>query len=136
MTKFILAAAGMWGLFVVLAILNAAFRKNVLGPLIGHPVALPLSGFLLSILVFLATLALIPKLRGGSTLHYWAIGGAWVILTLAFEFFFGHFLMGKTWAEILEIFNVSQGNLMSLVLIAIAVSPYLARRLRRGKGKE
>ena len=130
MAKFILRAAGVWGLFVVLAILNAAFRETVLGPLIGHPVALPLSGFLFSILIFLVTLALIPKLSRPSTLPYWAIGGAWVLLTLAFEFIFGHFVMGKAWGEILEIFNVCQGNLMSLVLIAVAVSPYLAWRLR------
>jgi len=127
---FIFRAAGVWGLFVVLAILNAAFREKVLGPLIGHPVALPLSGILLSIPVFLVTLALIPKMRGASALPYWAIGGAWVLLTLTFEFIFGHFVMGKTWGEILEIFNISEGNLMWLVLIVIAVSPYLAWRLR------
>ena len=130
MARFILRAAGVWGLFVVLAILNAAFREKILGPLIGHPVALPLSGILLSILVFLVTLALIPKLRGASALHYLSIGGAWALSTLAFEFIFGHFVMGKTWGEILEIFNISEGNLMSLVLIAITVSPYLAWRLR------
>lgn len=130
MARFILKATGVWGLFGGLAILNAAFRETVLGPLIGHPLALPLSGILLSILVFLITLALIPKFRGASALQYWAIGGAWVLLTLAFEFMFGHFVTGKDWGEILEIFNISEGNLMSLVLIAIAVSPYLAWRLR------
>ncbi len=130
MARFILRAAGIWGLFVVLAILNAALREKVLGPLIGNPAALPLSGILLSILVFLVTLALFPKLRAATALHCWAIGGAWVLLTLAFEFIFGHFVMGKASGEILEIFKISQGNLMSLVLIAIAASPYLAWRLR------
>jgi hypothetical protein len=85
---------------------------------------------ILSLLVFVVTLALIPKLRGTSTLHYWAIGGAWVLLTPAFEFIFAHFVMGKTWGEMLEIFNISQGNLMSPVLMAIAISPYLAWGLR------
>ena len=133
MGRFIVRAAGIWGLFVGLAILNAAFREKVLGPLIGHPVALPLSGILLSVLIFLVTLALMPKLAGASALPYWAIGGAWVLLTLSFEFIFGHFAARKTWGEILEIFNISKGNLMPLVLIAAAVSPYLAWRLRGGK---
>jgi hypothetical protein len=112
------------------AVLNVALRERVLESFLGHEIALPLIGVILSLLVFLVTLALIPKLRGTSTLHYWAIGGAWVLLTLAFEFIFGHFVMGKAWGEILEIFNIGQGNLMSLTLICIAGSPYLAWRLR------
>ena len=130
MARFILTAAGIWGLFVVLSILNAAFREKVLGPWAGHPAVLPLSGILLSLWIFLVALALIPRFHGASALQYWTVGGAWVIATLAFEFIFGHFAMGKTWGEILEIFNILEGNLMSLVLISTAVSPYLAWRLR------
>jgi hypothetical protein len=130
MGRLILTAAGVWVLFLILAILNAVFRDKVLGPVAGDAAALPLSGVLLSLILFLVTLAVIPRLRGGSALHDWAIGGAWVLLTLAFEFFFGHFVMGKPWKEILGIFDVAGGNLMPLVLAVILISPYLARRLR------
>jgi hypothetical protein len=49
MGRLILTAAGVWGLFVILAILNAVFRDEVLGPLAGDALALPMSGVLLSL---------------------------------------------------------------------------------------
>ena len=130
MTLFMLKAFGIWALLVVLAILNATLREKLISPLFGQPAALPVSGVILSMLIFLATLAFIPKFRVKSPHPCWALGGLWVFLTLAFEFFFGHYAMGKSWSEILQIFNMTGGNLMLLVLFTTAVSPYWAWRLR------
>jgi hypothetical protein len=38
--------------------------------------------------------------------------------------------MGKTLAEIMRVFNVAQGNLMIVVLIATLISPFFAARFR------
>lgn len=120
----------LWLLLVAVAIFNAAIREKILLKIVGHW-SLPLSGLTLSILIFFVTLIVIPLFTAKSAFHYWMIGGMWLILTLSFEFLFGHYVIGKSWTEIFMIFNVLQGNLMSLVLLTTFFSPYLAAHLRQ-----
>lgn len=129
MFSLLLKAMGFWLLLVVTAILNAGLREKVLLNRLG-PWSLPVSGLSLSLLIFFVTLAAIPIFATNKVSHYGLIGGLWLILTLSFEFLFGHYGMGKPWSEILEIFDIQHGNLMSLVLLVTLCSPYLAARLR------
>ena len=130
MTLFMLKAAGLWGLFVVLAIGNATLREKWVTPLLGQSAALPLSSVILSVSIFLTTLILIPKFGMKSRRPCRALGALWVSWTLAFEFLFGHYALGKSWSEILQVFNMARGNLMPLVLFTTALSPHWAWRLR------
>ena len=56
MNTKLLKIIGIWTLFVVVAILNAAIREHLLAPMIGHKLALPFSGIMLSIFIFLITI--------------------------------------------------------------------------------
>ena len=38
------------------------------------------------------------------------IGAAWVVLTVIFEFGFGHYVDGKSWSELLENYNLPAGR--------------------------
>ena len=58
------------------------------------------------------------------------IGAAWVVLTVLFEFGFGHYVDRKSWAELLENYDVGAGQLWVLVLLWIGVGPATARWLR------
>lgn len=60
----------------------------------------------------------------------WRVGLLWLLLTVAFEFLFGHFVAGHTWQHLLHDYNLAQGRLWSLFLLWIAVMPYLFYRLR------
>ena len=62
---------------------------------------------------------------------YWCIGLLWVALTLAFEFLFGHYVAGKSWSEVCQVFNVARGNLFLVALIVAGLAPWLAARARR-----
>lgn len=130
MGTVLLRACGMWVLLVFLAIINGAMRENLFVPLLGQSRALPLSGISLSMLVFLLTALLVPFLGALISSHYWVIGGMWVVMTVLFEFSFGHYIMGKSWRVLLEAYNLLEGNLWIVVLITTAVSPYLAAKLR------
>jgi hypothetical protein len=59
-----------------------------------------------------------------------AIGGAWVALTVLFEFGFGHYVDGKPWDELAENYNLGAGNLWILVLFWIALGPLIVQALR------
>ncbi len=119
----------VWVLFIPLAILNGAVREGVLVPWLRNNTALPLSGILLSCLIFLTTYLLFPWLKA-TPRQSWAIGSTWLFLTILFEFCFGHFVMGKPWRVLLDQYDVQGGNLWVLVLFVVFVSPYLSGKLR------
>ena len=58
-------------------------------------------------------------------------GGAWVVLTILFEFGFGHYVAGDSWSELLENYDVTEGELWVLVLLWIGVGPAVARTAAR-----
>ncbi|WP_321324438.1 hypothetical protein [Thiomicrorhabdus sp.] len=130
MSILLLKATGLWLVIVIAAILNGIFHESVLVPTIGANFALPLSGILLSILVFIITFAFISFFDSTEPKVYIWIGLFWVLLTLSFEFLFGHYVIGNTWLEILQVFNIMKGDLFLLVLFVSAVSPWLAAKVR------
>lgn len=66
MTNTLLTATGVWLIIVMAAILNGAFGEVILVPATGTGMALLLSGVLLTLLVFLASLASIKIIRPSS----------------------------------------------------------------------
>ena len=51
-------------------------------------------------------------------------------LTIAFEFLGGHYLFGRPWDTLLADYNLSQGRIWIVVLVATAVGPVVAARTR------
>lgn len=128
--KMILKATAIWAAFITIAILNGLLREKCLVPLLGQRIALPLSGISCSILFFLLTYITLSWLGPLKPGHYRLIGIAWLVLTVLFEFLFGRLLAHKSWGELLQAYDPSTGSLWLLVLVTIAVSPWLAARLR------
>ena len=60
----------------------------------------------------------------------WIIGACWLGVTIAFEFLGGHFLFGRPWNTLLADYNLSQGRIWIVVLVATAVGPVVAARTR------
>ena len=58
------------------------------------------------------------------------IGGAWVTLTVAFEFGFGRGVEEKSWSEMLAAYNLVRGQTWPLVLAWIGIGPSFVRRLQ------
>lgn len=130
MRGMLLKTSGIWVIMMIAAILNGALRTQILAPLLGPDWALPASGITLSLLVFLLAWLLLPVAGVSRTREALATGSLWVALTLAFEYLFGHFIAGKSWDEIHQVFDVTQGNLFVLVVITLGVSPWAVIRLR------
>jgi hypothetical protein len=49
-------------------------------------------------------------------------------LTVAFEFLFFHYVGGEPWPELLANYDLSEGRLWPLILLWVAVAPYLFYR--------
>jgi hypothetical protein len=57
------------------------------------------------------------------------IGLIWLALTVAFEFLFGHYVVGHPWSRLFHDYNILAGRVWLLVLIWITVAPYVFYRL-------
>ena len=130
MSIILLKSTGIWFVIVIAAVLNGLLREKVLVPSIGGELALSASGIILSALVFSIEFVFVPFIGAIEARTYVLVGFWWVVLTLAFEFLFGHFVMGKSWQEIVQVFNIKKGDVFIVVLIVTAVSPWLAARIR------
>lgn len=120
----------IWVIIALMAIINGLFRENVLIPSLGPHIATPVSGILLSIIVFIVTYVSFPVFGKQHALTYFFIGFQWVCMTLLFEFLFGHYVMGKPWSAIVQVFNIMKGDLMILVLLVSLISPLLVAKIK------
>lgn len=130
MLGLLLKTVATWFVILIVAITNAAIREKLLAPAFGVGIALPVSGLLLTVFIFLIAYASVPLFEAKENKMYMAIGAVWFSLTLAFEFVFGHFVAGKPWHEILRVFDVSKGDLFVVALCATLVAPWLTAKLR------
>lgn len=123
----------VWLLLLVLAFASAALREGLLAPRIGAEAA-HFVGTIIAASVFLAAIALtlrwiVPTLAPGALLR---LGLGWTVMTVAFEFGFGHFVMGHSWSKLLRDYNVFEGRIWILVLLTTLLGPWLLGRLRTG----
>lgn len=120
----------IWVMIALLAILNGIFRESILVSYLGQSMALSVSGITLCLIVFIVTYLSFPLFGKHHALTYFFIGLQWVFMTLLFEFFFGHYMMGKSWSDILQVFNIMKGNLFIIVLIISLFSPLFVAKIK------
>jgi hypothetical protein len=127
----ILKYAAAWLLMPIIGIINGTIRQygytKALGELRAHQVS-TITGIVLFGL-YIWALTLLWKIRSSGEAI--AIGITWLILTVAFEFLFGHYVMKHPWSRLLHDYNILEGRLWVLVLVWITVAPYLFYRLSR-----
>ena len=68
-----------------------------------------------------------------STQEALQLGLIWLLLTIGFEFLFGHFVMGHPWASLFHDYNLLAGRVWVLVLIWIAAAPLIFHRIQHGR---
>ena len=59
------------------------------------------------------------------------VGGAWLALTVAFDFSFGRLVAGQSWEELLRDYDIAHGRTWPLVLAWIAAGPVVVSERRR-----
>jgi hypothetical protein len=121
----IVRALAVWGLLLVLAVLNGGVRDTWLSPVLGDTIGRAISSVLLALLILLATWLTIRWIGPTTPGQAMRVGALWVALTLAFEFGVGHYGFGKPWAELLADYDLLRGRIWILVLLATFVAPML-----------
>lgn len=114
-----------WGVLLILAIVNGAFREGVLVPRMGLLRAHQVSTLLLAALILGASRGLsgwlaIPEPRAALK-----AGALWVALLLVFEFGAGHFLFGRPWSSLFAEYDVTAGRLWILIPFVTFAAPWV-----------
>ena len=127
MWKYILA----WVPMVAIAIGNAAFREGVLAEhmseLRAHQSSTGTAILLLGAYIWILTRAWALE----SSRQALVIGFAWLGLTVAFEFLFGHFIVGHPWSRLLNDYNLFAGRVWAILLAWVTLAPYVLYRFQR-----
>jgi len=115
---------------VLLGIFNGTLREKIYGPHVPELLAHQVSSVLLMVLLAIYLWLLTCFFRIESASQGLVIGLLWLALTVAFEFLFGHLVMGHSWTVLLDDYNLAKGRTWALVLIWTAVAPYVFYRIR------
>lgn len=134
MEKIYLQAIMIWVLFVFVAIFNGSIRQFLIAPRTSELTAHQISCFT-GISLFFIVMFLWLKYTGASYTgnNLILIGAGFLVATIIFEFIFGHYVMGHSWAKLLHDYNFLKGRLWALVLVWTTVGPYVVAKYVLGK---
>jgi predicted transporter len=119
-----------WIGLVILAIMNGALRDKTYGQFLGELTAHQLSTFTGIIIFGIYIWIFMGFVPIESSKQAILIGSVWLIMTVIFEFVFGHFVMNQPWHKLFHDYNILEGRVWSLVLIWTFISIYFFYRFR------
>ncbi len=125
-------AVGVWFVFLVIAFGVGAVREGLLRPRIGEPRAHVIGTLIAVTLMLLVIYAFIRQIHESCLMtDLILIGVLWLVMTVAFEFGFSHFVMGKPWENLLADSNVPRGRILVLVLATVLLGPIIVGTLMK-----
>ncbi len=130
--KLLLYALGLWILFFPFAIVNAGLREKIWAPRLGEHAGHVLSTVIFLVVLLLAVYAFLRYVDVSYTMmDLWLLGIMWLVLTVLFEFGFGHYVMGNPWDTLLHDYNLLAGRVWALIPLAWLLVPRLLGWLLR-----
>lgn len=118
-----------WIVLPIIGIANGIIRQIGYGKLMRELLAHQISTVTGIILFGLYAWALSLRWKIQSSWEAISIGLIWLILTIVFEFLFGHYVVKHPWSRLLHDYNILEGRLWVLVLIWITIAPYVFFKL-------
>jgi hypothetical protein len=115
-----------WPVLMLLAIGNGFLREETYGQLLSelnsHQISTVIAMVLIGVSVFVLSRYIIPE----SAAQAVTIGIMWLAFTLCFEFLFGRYVVGHSWARLFQDYNLLAGRLWPLLLAWVTCLPYIA----------
>ena len=120
----------LWLGLAVLGVLNGTLRNAFYSDTLGDLRAHQLSTVVLIILIGLYTCLFSFIWKPESSMQAFFIGLIWLVMTVLFEFVFGHYVIGHPWSRLLHDYNIMEGRIWSLVLLWTLIAPLVIYKLR------
>jgi len=120
----------LWLGLPFIGILNGTIRELFYREALGELLAHQLSSFIVVLLISVYVWILEGRWKLSSSYEALAIGLIWLVLTVMFEFLFGHYVMGHSWERLFADYNVFEGRFWSIVIFWTAAAPLIVYRVR------
>jgi hypothetical protein len=130
MATYLVRAAVVWMLLMAAEVVHGIARTLWLAPLVGDLRARQIAVFSGSLLILSIVSITIRWLQIPTARLLIPIGLLWVVLTVGFEIGLGRFILGYPWHRLAADYNLPEGGLLPIGLLVMALSPWLATRLR------
>jgi hypothetical protein len=131
----IIRALVIWFVMMGAEVVHGALRALLLVPLVGDFRARQIGVFIGSLIVVAIAYAFVSWMGAQMRRALLAVGVGWTILTLGFEVMLGRVMLGASWERIASDYRLDEGGLMPLGLMAMALAPLLAARMRERRSR-
>ena len=128
--RIIVRCLVVWLLLIATEIVHGILREVLLVPLVGRFRSNQIGIFTGSVIILLIAYFTICWIGAKRRSELLTVGFHWLLLTVAFEFLFGRFVMGLSWDRLGSDYNLLQGGLMPLGLLLLFFSPLIAENVR------
>jgi predicted membrane protein len=108
---------------MIVAILNGAIRVMSYGKFMTEVRAHQLSTLTGTVIIGIVVWKINKYYPMTSGLEAIKIGFIWLVMTILFEFGFGHYVMKRTWEILFRDYRIDKGRLWVFFLIWIVVAP-------------
>jgi hypothetical protein len=119
-----------WFPLVVLGLLNATICQVVYARYVSELQAHQISTLTICILVAIYTWALSGVWKLQSPSQAIGVGLMWMVLTVALEFVFGHYVLGDSWGNLLHAYNVLEDRVWGVFILWVGLAPYVFYRIK------
>lgn len=122
----------VWLILIAVEFIHGVLRSIFLVPQVGDFRARQIGAITGSLLILAVACVFIRWIAAPDRKALLAIGGIWLVLTLAFELAFGR-SVGLSWERLLSDYDVRRGGLLAFGMLVLTLSPLIASALRRRK---
>ncbi|MBT8111983.1 MAG: hypothetical protein KJO27_14795 [Gammaproteobacteria bacterium] len=124
--EILFGAIATWASFLFAAAFIAALGGSFLEDRIGRYATHVLDALMMIATIYGLTLLFVTGHDIVDVQLLYGIGLAWSISALGAEIVIGHFLFKTPWGRLRRLYDIRTGQLYSMVLLALLVSPYVA----------
>jgi hypothetical protein len=130
MKAIFLRAFAVWLVIIFAESIHGTLREWLLRPYVGDLRARQIAMVTGMLLILAVAYAFIHWLRAETTKTLLLVGLLWVVLTIAFEFGLGLYVLGYSWERMTEDYDFRRGGFLSLGMVFLLLAPLLAVKLR------
>lgn len=121
----------VWLILIAVEVAHGVARAVFLVPRVGDFRSRQIGVASGSALILLVAFLFSGWMRARDAQAQYRAGALWLVLTLAFELGFGHFVFGRSWTNLAEDYDLRHGGLLGLGLIVLLLAPRIAAAMRR-----
>ncbi len=123
-------AFAVWLIVICAEIVHGIARAILLVPQVGEFRSNQIGMFTGSVIILVIAWAFVRWIGATSRRDLLAVGFLWLVLTLAFEIFFGRLVLGLPWKRLVADYNILQGGLLPFGMLVLLFAPLIAGKLR------